>query len=45
MRIGLIVTSIGDFGHKDFYNRQEAGLAKALDALFDEIIRCVNLFF
>lgn len=37
MRIGLIVTSIGDFGHKDFYNRQEAGLAKALDALFDEV--------
>lgn len=37
MRIGLLVTSIGNFGHKDFYNRQETGLAKALDALFDEV--------
>lgn len=37
MRIGLLVTSIGDFGQKGFYNRQEIGLAKAMDSLFDEV--------
>ena len=38
MRIGLLVTSIGNFGQKGFYNAQEIGLAKELDWLFDEVI-------
>ena len=38
MRIGLLITSIGNFGRKGFYNVQEIGLAKELDKLFDEII-------
>lgn len=37
MRIGLLITSIGDFGEKGFYNVQEIGLAKELAKLFDEI--------
>ena len=37
MRIGLLITSIGDFGKKGFYNAQEIGLAKALDSLVDEV--------
>lgn len=31
MKIGLLITSIGNFGQKGFYNAQEIGLAKALD--------------
>lgn len=38
MRIGLLITSIGNFGQKGFYNAQEIGLAKAMDPLADEII-------
>lgn len=38
MRIGLLITSIGNFGQKGFYNAQEIGLAKELDRLFDEVI-------
>ena len=38
MRIGLLITSIGNFGQKGFYNAQEIGLAKELDKLFDEVI-------
>ena len=38
MRIGLLITSIGNFGEKGFYNAQEIGLAKELDKLFDEVI-------
>lgn len=38
MRIGLLKTSIGDFGNKGFYNAQEIGLAKELEKLFDEVI-------
>lgn len=38
MRIGLLITSIGNFGRKGFYNAQEIGLAKELDKLFDEVI-------
>lgn len=38
MRIGLLITSIGNFGRKGFYNTQEIGLAKELDKLFDEVI-------
>lgn len=37
MRIGLLITSIGNFGQKGFYNAQEIGLAKALDKLFEEV--------
>lgn len=37
MRIGLLITSIGNFGQKGFYNAQEIGLAKELDKLFDEV--------
>lgn len=37
MRIGLLITSIGNFGQKGFYNAQEVGLAKALDKLVDEV--------
>lgn len=38
MRIGLLITSVGNFGEKGFYNTQEIGLAKELDKLFDEIV-------
>ncbi|MDD7334446.1 MAG: hypothetical protein PUG70_08755 [Lachnospiraceae bacterium] len=38
MRIGMLVTSIGNFGQKGFYNAQEIGLAKELDKLFEEVI-------
>lgn len=38
MRIGLLITSIGNFGKKGFYNMQEIGLAKELDKLIDEVI-------
>lgn len=38
MRVGLLITSIGNFGQKGFYNAQEIGLAKELDKLVDEII-------
>ena len=37
MRVGLLITSIGRFGKKGFYNAQEIGLAKALDSLVDEV--------
>lgn len=37
MHIGILITSIGNFGKKGFYNMQEIGLAKELDKLFDEI--------
>lgn len=33
MKIGILVLSIGNFGTKGFYNLQEIGLAKAMDAL------------
>lgn len=38
MRVGVLITSIGNFGQKGFYNAQEIGLAKELDKLFDEVI-------
>ena len=38
MRAGLLITSIGNFGQKGFYNAQEIGLARELDKLFDEVI-------
>ncbi len=37
MRIGLLVTSIGNFGKQGFYNTQEIGLARALSQLVDEV--------
>jgi 1,2-diacylglycerol 3-alpha-glucosyltransferase len=37
MKIGLMVTSIGNFGQKGFYNTQEIGLAKALSVFCDEL--------
>ncbi len=40
MRIGVLITSISNFGEKGFYNVQEVGLAKALDKLADEVIVC-----
>ncbi|MDO4308160.1 MAG: glycosyltransferase [Eubacteriales bacterium] len=38
MKIGLLITSMGNFGQKGFYNAQEIGLAKALDSLGNEVI-------
>lgn len=37
MRIGLLVSSIGNFGQKGFYNTQEIGLAKAMAPLCEEV--------
>lgn len=37
MKIGLLVTSISNFGQKGFYNAQEIGLAKSLDSTFAEV--------
>lgn len=37
MKIGIMVLSIGPFGAKGFYNLQETGLAKALDAFGNEV--------
>lgn len=38
MRIGLLITSIGNFGQKGFYNAQEIGLAKELNKIVDEVV-------
>lgn len=37
MRIGVLVTSIGNFGKKGFYNSQEIGLAKSLEKYFEAV--------
>lgn len=37
MRVGILVPSIGAFGQKGFYNAQEIGLAKAMDAFCTEV--------
>lgn len=37
MKIGLLVLSIGSFGNKGYYNLQEIGLAKALQAYADNV--------
>lgn len=37
MKIGLLVTSAGNFGQKGFYNSQEVGLARVLTEYFDEV--------
>ena len=38
MRVGLLITSIGNFGQKGFYNTQEIGLAKELNKTVDEVV-------
>lgn len=38
MKIGVLVTSIGNFGAKGFYNSQEIGLAKELSKIFDSVM-------
>ena len=38
MKVGLLITSIGNFGQKGFYNAQEIGLAKELDKLVEEVV-------
>lgn len=38
MKLGVLITSVGNFGQKGFYNAQEIGLAKELDKLFDKIV-------
>lgn len=38
MKIGLLVSSMGNFGENGFYNAQEIGLAKELDKIVDEVI-------
>ena len=37
MKIGILVTSIGNFGEKGYYNAQEIGLAKELGCLAEEV--------
>lgn len=37
MKIGILVTSIGNFGQKGFYNAQEIGLAKSIAKLCDRV--------
>ena len=37
MKIGILVTSISNFGQKGFYNSQEIGLAKALSKNFESV--------
>lgn len=38
LKIGILVTSIGEYGKKGYYNSQELGLAKELDKFFEEVI-------
>ena len=46
MRVGILITSVGDFGKSGFYNSQEIGLAKALDRFCEEVLvyKAVNEF-
>ena len=37
MNIGILITSISNFGQKGYYNSQEVGLAKALSPLCGEV--------
>ena len=37
MRIGILVLSVGSSGQRKFYNLQEIGLAKALDAYCEKV--------
>ncbi len=38
MRIGILVSSISNFGESDFYNSQEIGMAKALVKLGNHVV-------
>lgn len=38
MKVGLLITSVGEFGQTGFYNSQEIGLAKELELLVHEIV-------
>ena len=38
MKIGILLTNIGNFSKYGFYNAQEIGLAKALDHLGEQVI-------
>lgn len=38
MKLGILITSIGNFGQKGFYNAQEIGLAKELDKLVEKVV-------
>ena len=38
MKIGILITSISNFGLKGFYNAQEVGLAKAIAKNVDQVI-------
>ncbi len=38
MKIGLLLTTVGDYGRQGFYNTQEIGLAKALAPLADRVL-------
>ena len=37
MRVGILVSSIGNFGSSGFYNAQEIGMAKALASMCSEV--------
>lgn len=37
MRIGILITSISNFGQKGFYNAQEIGLAKAMTKICENV--------
>lgn len=38
MTIGILISSISNFGQKGFYNAQEVGFAKRLDEIFEKVI-------
>ena len=38
MIAGILVTSIGNFGQKNFYHAQEIGLAKAMGVHYEKVI-------
>ena len=41
MKVGILITSISNFGQKGFYNAQEIGLAKAM-AKSCEAVEVIN---
>lgn len=38
MTIGILISSISNFGQKGFYNAQEVGLSKKLEKIFEKVI-------
>ncbi|HAQ0365806.1 glycosyltransferase [Enterococcus faecium] len=38
MKLGILITSISNFGEKGFYNAQEVGLAKSIAKIVDQVI-------